>query len=60
MRGFGYVAVILFLAALASFVFGFVNPDRIRYMAGIGAFCFGAACVILAITIWRRTKTERI
>jgi 4-amino-4-deoxy-L-arabinose transferase-like glycosyltransferase len=60
MKNIGFTAVFLFVAALASFVFGFVNPDRLQFAAGLGAVCFAVACLILAITIWRRSKTERI
>ncbi|MBK8150572.1 MAG: hypothetical protein IPN69_09110 [Acidobacteria bacterium] len=60
MRTIGLTAVVLFLAALASFVWGFLNPTRFQSAAGFGVFFFAAAALILAVTIWRRTKTERI
>ncbi len=60
MRNIGLIAVVLFLATLASFVLGFLNPDRFQMAAGFGIFFFGTAVLILAVTIWRRTKTERV
>ncbi len=60
MRSIGLITVVLFLAGLGSFFFGFMNPNEIRIFAGLGAMFLAAAALILAITIWRRSKTERI
>jgi protein-S-isoprenylcysteine O-methyltransferase Ste14 len=60
MLKIGIIAVVLFLATIVAFFFGFLNPAQFRTAATVGVGFFGLACLILAITIWRRTKTERI
>ncbi len=60
MQTVGVTTVFLFLATFAAVFWGFLNPAKFQMAAGLGAFFFALACVLLAITIWKRTKTERI
>jgi hypothetical protein len=60
MLKIGMVAVVLFIATIAAFFFGFLNPAQFQTAATVGAAFFGTACLLLAIAIWRRSKTERI
>lgn len=60
MQTIGIITVILFLAALASFVMGFYNPARLQIGAGLGFLFLAVAAFLLGVTIKKRNKTERI
>ena len=60
MQTIGLITAVLFVAALASFMLGFFIPDRFQLGAGFGAFFIVLAFFLLAVTIRRRTRTERI
>ena len=60
MQLIGLGAVVLFLASLASFLMAFYNKDLVGVGTTLGfLFLFGAV-LMLAITIIKRNKTERI
>lgn len=60
MQTVGIITVVLFLAALVSFVMGFYNPDKVQIGASLGVLFLAVACILLAVTIKKRNKTERI
>ena len=60
MQIIGLASVVLFLASLASFLSGFMNPDFAGTGMILGAVFLVFAAVILGVTIKKRNKTERI
>ena len=60
MRLIGLATVVLFLASLASFVSAFLYPDFVRTGGILGVLFLGIAALLLAVTIMKRNKTERI
>jgi hypothetical protein len=60
MQLIGLATVVLFLAALASFLTAFMNPAYVRTGGILGVLFLGVAAILLAVTIKRRNKTERI
>jgi hypothetical protein len=60
MRSIGLLAVILFLASLAAFMGGFMYPDWFSTGGTLGGLLLLAAAGLLAVTIIKRNKTERI
>lgn len=60
MQIIGLTTVILFLASLAAFLAAFMNPDFVKTGGALGVLFLGVAAILLAVTIKRRNKTERI
>ncbi len=60
MQIIGLASVVLFLASLALFVSGFINPNFAQTGMILGAVFLIAAAVVLGVTIKKRNKTERI
>ena len=60
MQIIGLAAVILFLASLASFLVAFYNPRMVTTGTTLGFLFLIVAALMLAVTIKRRNKTERI
>ena len=60
MQIIGLASVVLFLASLASFLSGFMNPNFAQTGMILGAVFLIVAAFILGITIKKRSKTERI
>ena len=60
MQLIGLAAVVLFLASLASFLSAFMNPDFVKTGGILGVLFLGVAAMMLAVTIKKRNKTERI
>lgn len=58
MQKIGIETVILFLLSLASFLFGASKPEWFRTAIIFSALFFIIACVVLAVTIKKRTKTR--
>jgi hypothetical protein len=53
MQLIGLTTVVLFLAS-------FMNPDFVKTGGILGALFLGVAALMLAVTIRKRNKTERI
>jgi len=60
MQLIGLTTVVLFLASLAAFMAAFMNPGYVTTSGIVGVLLLGAAALILAVTIVKRNKTERI
>jgi drug/metabolite transporter superfamily protein YnfA len=60
MQYIGVATVVLFLAALASFMTMFLYPAWVRTGGIMGVVFLIVAALLLAVTIKRRNKTERI
>jgi len=60
MQIIGLITVVLFLASLASFLVAFYNPEMVTTGTTLGFLFIIAAALMLAITIKRRNKTERV
>lgn len=60
MQLIGLTTVVLFLASLASFVAAFLYPDFAKTGGMLGVLFLGVAALLLAVTIMKRNKTERI
>lgn len=60
MQYIGVATVLLFLAALASFMTMFLYPGWVRTGGILGVVFLIVAALLLAVTIKRRNKTERI
>jgi len=60
MQSIGILSVILFLASLAAFMMAFYNIEMVRTGTILGFVLLLAASALLAVTIKRRNKTERI
>lgn len=60
MQYIGLATVVLFLAALASFMTMFLYPEWVRTGGIMGVVFLIVAALLLAVTIKRRNKTERI
>lgn len=60
MQLIGVISVVLFLAALTSFMMGFYNREKLVLGAGIGVLFLVVASFLLAVMIKKRNKTERI
>ncbi|HVE57757.1 MAG TPA: hypothetical protein VNB22_13075 [Pyrinomonadaceae bacterium] len=60
MQLIGLATVVLFLASLAAFLSAFMNPDYVKTGGILGALFLGVAAIMLAVTIKKRNKTERI
>lgn len=60
MQLIGLATVVLFLAALASFLVAFYNNDWARTGITIGFLLLAFAALLLTVTIKKRNKTERI
>lgn len=60
MQIIGLTTVVLFLASLAAFLAAFMNPDFVKTGGVLGVLFLGVAAILLAVTIKRRNKTERI
>ncbi len=60
MQIIGLTTVVLFLASLAAFLAAFMNPDFVKTGGALGVLFLGVAAILLAVTIKRRNKTERI
>ncbi len=60
MQIIGLAAVVLFLASLASFMSAFLYPDFVKTGGILGVVFLGIAALLLAVTIMKRNKTERI
>ncbi len=60
MQIIGLSSVVLFLASLASFLSAFMNADFARIGMILGALFLVIAALVLAVTIKKRNKTERI
>ena len=60
MQYIGLASVVLFLASLASFLVAFYNLEMVRTGTILGFLFLGVASLMLAVTISRRNKTERI
>jgi hypothetical protein len=60
MQIIGLTSVVLFLASLASFLSAFMNPNYEKVGGALGVLFLGVAAIILAVTIKKRNKTERI
>jgi hypothetical protein len=60
MQIIGLAAVVLFLASLAAFMSAFMNPNYVQTGGVLGVLFLAVAAILLAVTIKRRNKTERI
>ncbi len=60
MQIIGLATVVLFLASLASFISAFLYPDFVKTGGILGVLFLGVAALLLAVTIMKRNKTERI
>jgi hypothetical protein len=60
MQIIGLASVVLFLAALASFMVAFYNPQMVTTGTSLGFLFLVVAALMLGVTIKRRNKTERI
>ena len=60
MQLIGLTTVILFLASLAAFMSAFMNPNYEKTGGLLGVLFLGIAAMMLAVTIRKRNKTERI
>lgn len=60
MQLIGLATVVLFLASLASFLSAFMNPNYEKIGGLLGVLFLGLAALLLAVTIKKRNKTERI
>ena len=60
MQLIGLAAVVLFLASLASFMSAFLYPDFVKTGGILGIVFLGIAALLLAVTIMKRNKTERV
>ncbi|MBS1792611.1 MAG: hypothetical protein JSS81_02085 [Acidobacteria bacterium] len=60
MQKIGFITVLLFLAALASFMSAFIYPGLVRTGGMLGVLFLGIAALLLAVMIAKRSKTERI
>jgi len=60
MQLIGLATVVLFLASLAAFLSAFMNPDYVKTGGILGVLFLGIAAIMLAVTIKKRNKTERI
>ena len=60
MQIIGLATVVLFLAALASFLTAFMNPAWVTTGGTLGIIFLAVAGLLLAVTIKKRNKTERI
>ncbi len=60
MQLIGLATVVLFLASLASFLMAFYNNDLVGVGTTLGFLFLIAAALMLAVTISKRNKTERI
>jgi hypothetical protein len=60
MQIIGLITVVLFLAALTSFMVAFYNPNMVTTGTSLGFLFLIVAAILLGITIKRRNKTERI
>lgn len=60
MQLIGLTTVVLFLASLAAFLSAFMNPDYVKTGGILGVLFLGVAAIMLAVTIKKRNKTERI
>ena len=60
MQYIGLASVVLFLASLASFLVAFYNAEMVRTGTILGFLFLGIAALLLAVTIARRNKTERV
>ena len=60
MQLIGLATVVLFLASLASFLMAFYNSELVGLGTGLGFLFLIGAALMLAVTIIKRNKTERI
>jgi len=60
MQLIGLTTVVLFLASLAAFLSAFMNPAYVKTGGILGVLFLGVAAIMLAVTIKKRNKTERI
>lgn len=60
MQTIGILSVVLFLASLASFMVMFYNSTWGRVGGILGLILLAAAAMLLAVTIKKRNRTERI
>jgi hypothetical protein len=58
MLKIGIESAILFIASLLSFLFAVSVPNWSRVGMGLCVIFFVSACLVLAITIIKRTKTR--
>ena len=60
MQLIGLMSVVLFLASVASFLSAVLYPLYEKIGGALGVLFLGTAIFILAVTIKKRNKTERI
>jgi hypothetical protein len=60
MQTTGLIAVILFLASLAAYMWAFINIRMVGWGGALGTLLLLAAFGLLAVAIKKRNKTERI
>lgn len=60
MQLIGLATVVLFLASLGAFLAAFMNPEYVKTGGILGVLFLGVAALMLAVTIKKRSKTERI
>ena len=60
MQLIGFTSVFLFLASLAAFLLAILYPSYEKISGALGVLFLAAAVMILAVTIMKRNKTERI
>ena len=56
----GLMSVVLFLSSLAAFLLAVLYPSYQIIGGALGVIFLAAAFLILAVTIMKRNKTERI
>ncbi|CAN5424115.1 hypothetical protein BH10ACI1_BH10ACI1_06290 [soil metagenome] len=58
MQKIGIESAFLLVASMLSFLFGAFVPEWARVGMGFSILFFVAACVLLAVTIFKRSKTK--